>query len=252
MTENNEAPPARPRGIYLLPNLFTTISLFSGFYAIIAAMKGEFELACITIFIASISDSLDGRVARMTHTQTAFGAQYDSLSDMVSFGVAPALLAYCWSLYQLGKLGWLAAFIFTAAVTLRLARFNTQLGQEDKRYFQGLPCPAGAGVVTSAIWIANDYLLTGMEMLIALMLLVLFISAMMVSNVRYRSFKDFDLKNKVPFVAILAVVLILVGLVYAPPQMLFLTLFAYAISGPIMTLWVLRQKRLQRRLIKYE
>lgn len=253
MPEENQTPQGRPRGIYLLPNLFTTISLFAGFYAIIAAMKGVFDLACIAIFIAAVSDSLDGRVARMTHTQTAFGAQYDSLSDMVSFGIAPALLTYCWSLNQFGKLGWLAAFIFTAAVALRLARFNTQLGMADKRYFQGLPCPAAAGVVTAAVWNCNEYELTDVSVVILLAILTVALALVMVSNIRYRSFKDLDLKHKVPFIAILAVVLILVGLAYAPPQMLFLTLFGYAVSGPVLTLWAVKRKRLQRRrLMKHE
>ncbi len=252
MADDNGVPPSRPRGIYLLPNLFTTVSLFAGFYAIVASMKGLFDVACIAVFIAMISDTLDGRVARLTHTQTAFGAQYDSLSDLVSFGVAPSLISYSWSLLHLGKVGWLVAFMFTAAVALRLARFNTQLGTADKRYFQGLPCPSGAGVVVAAIWSCTDYHFSGSLITVVVAVITVLMAVVMVSNVRYRSFKDLDLKNKVPFVAILVVVLILIGLAIAPPQMLFLALFSYAISGPIMTLWALKQKRRQRRHLRHE
>jgi CDP-diacylglycerol--serine O-phosphatidyltransferase len=152
-TESFEKSPKR--GVYLLPNLLTTAALFAGFYSIVSAMKGHFDTAAIAIFIALIADGLDGRVARMTNTQTDFGAQYDSLSDMVAFGVAPALVIYSWSLSTLGKLGWLAAFLFTAGVALRLARFNTQLS--DKRYFQGLPCPAAAAMLASVVWMISSY-----------------------------------------------------------------------------------------------
>src|SRR5580698_8220938 len=155
--DNNLLGKTQSRGIYLLPNLFTTAALFAGFYAVMAAMKGYFDSAAIAIFVAMILDSLDGRVARMTNTQTAFGAQYDSLSDMVAFGVAPALIVYSWSLFSLGKLGWLIAFLYTAGTALRLARFNTQSHDTDKRYFQGLPSPAAAGVIAGLVWLGNTY-----------------------------------------------------------------------------------------------
>lgn len=244
--------PVRPLGIYLLPNLFTTLSLFSGFYAIIASTQGNFEAAYLAIFIGMICDSLDGRVARLTNTQTAFGAQYDSLSDLVSFGIAPAVLTYNWALHLLGKPGWLAAFVYSAAVALRLARFNTQLGSVDKRYFQGLPCPPAAGVVAAAIACCLDYQLDGQDFALAIAMLMVFLAAVMVSNIRYRSFKDLDFKNKVPFVTILALVMIIVGIAIAPPQVLFLGLFSYALAGPITTLSRLREKRLQRRAFKHE
>ena len=147
----------RKRGIYLLPNLFTTAALFSGFYAVLAGINGKFEHAAIAIFVAMVMDGLDGRVARLTNTQTAFGAEYDSLSDMVAFGLAPSLVMYVWSLSGLGKLGWLAAFVYTAGAALRLARFNTQVGTADKRYFQGLPSPAAAAVISGSVWVAVDY-----------------------------------------------------------------------------------------------
>ncbi|EKD74916.1 MAG: CDP-diacylglycerol-serine O-phosphatidyltransferase [uncultured bacterium] len=248
MTDKKDFFPNRPRGIYLLPNIFTSVSLFSGFYAIVAAMKGLFDLAPIAIFIAAISDSLDGRVARLTHTETAFGAHYDSLSDVVSFAVAPALLCYSWSLSYLGKPGWLVAFVFTAAVTLRLARFNTQLSTMDKGHFQGLPSPTGAGVVTAAVWSCYEYNFSGESMALLIAMLSIAVSALMVSNVRYRSFKDLNLKDRVPFVAILAIILILVGVAIAPAQVLFLFLVSYTISGPVLTLIELRKKRLKRRL----
>src|SRR3990167_2785723 len=149
---NNSAEKNPQRGIYLLPNLLTTAVLFAGFYSIVAAMKGHFDTAAIAIFVAMIADGLDGRVARLTNTQTPFGAQYDSLSDMVAFGLAPALVVFSWSLFHLGKLGWLIAFLYTAATALRLARFNTQLNDKDKRYFRGLPCPSAAGIVASIVW----------------------------------------------------------------------------------------------------
>jgi len=230
--------PARHRGIYLLPNLFTTAGLFAGFYSIVAARKGMFDLAAIAIFIAMITDALDGRVARMTATQSEFGAEYDSLSDMVAFGVAPALVVYSWALINLGKVGWLAAFLYTAASALRLARFNTQTGEEsDKRYFQGLASPAAAGTVASMVWIAYSYGIAGYRISIIPALITVLVAGLMVSNIPYRSFKEIDLKGKVPFIAILSMVLIFVGIAIDPPQMLFIIFFTYSLSGPIGLLW---------------
>lgn len=235
------------RGIYLLPNLFTTAGLFAGFYAIVAAMKGVFDLAAIAIFVAMIMDSLDGRVARLTNTQSAFGAEYDSLSDLASFGIAPALVVYSWSLNALGKLGWLAAFIYAAAGALRLARFNTQIGIADKRYFQGLPIPAAAGVIASLVWLGSDYAIPGTGVAILIGSITVLAALLMVSNIRYHSFKHVDLKGRVPFVAILVIVLIFVAISLDPPKVLFLLAFGYAISGPILTLWNLRKTRLLRK-----
>jgi len=237
----------RRRGIYLLPNLFTTAGLFAGFYAIVAAMKGIYDLAAVAIFVAMIMDALDGRVARLTNTQSAFGAEFDSLSDMVSFGMAPALVVFSWSLATLGKLGWLAAFIYAAAGALRLARFNTQIGKADKRYFQGLPIPAAAGVVASMVWLANEYNVPGGEINILVAVVTVLTAILMVSNIRYHSFKQIDLRGRIPFVGILVVVLVFVGISLDPPKVLFLIFFGYAILGPILTLWSLRKARLQRR-----
>jgi len=237
----------RRRGIYLLPNLFTTAGLFAGFYGIVAAMEGLFDVAAIAIFVAMIMDAIDGRVARLTNTQSAFGAEYDSLSDLVAFGIAPALVVYSWSLENLGKLGWLAAFIYAAAGALRLARFNTQVGIMDKRYFQGLPTPASAGVIASMVWLGVEYAIPGASIVLLVATLTILVAALMVSNVRYHSFKQVDLKGRVPFVGILLVVLIFVGISLDPPKVLFLVFFCYALSGPIVTLWSLRKARLLRR-----
>lgn len=234
------------RGIYLLPNLFTTGCLFMGFFAIVSAMGQRFESAAIAVFIAMIMDSLDGRVARMTNTESDFGAQYDSLADMVSFGLAPSLVMYEWSLSSLGKLGWLAAFIYAAGAALRLARFNTQVGTAGKRYFQGLPSPAAAALLAGAVWVGTDYQLHGIDLRIPAFLVTLCAGVLMVSNIRYRSFKDLDLKGKVPFVAVLIVVMVFVFISLDPPQVLFGIFLAYGISGPAITLITLRKRKAER------
>ena len=234
------------RGIYLLPNLFTTGCLFMGFFAIVGAMGQRFEAAAVAIFIAMIMDSLDGRVARLTNTESDFGAQYDSLADMVSFGLAPSLVMYEWSLSSLGKLGWLAAFIFTAGAALRLARFNTQVGTTGKRYFQGLPSPAAAALLAGMVWVGTDYELAGIGLRFPAFVVTLLAGVLMVSNIRYRSFKDLDLKGKVPFVAILVVVLVFVFISIDPPQVLFGIFLAYGISGPAITLITLRKRKAER------
>jgi CDP-diacylglycerol--serine O-phosphatidyltransferase len=241
--DNNLLGRRQSRGIYLLPNLFTTAALFAGFYSVMAAMKGYFDSAAIAIFVAMILDSLDGRVARMTNTQTAFGAEYDSLSDMVAFGVAPALTVYSWSLFSLGKLGWLIAFLYTAATALRLARFNTQSHDTDKRYFQGLPCPAAAAVIAGLVWLGNSYELEGLLIDIPTAIVTLSVAALMVSTIRYYSFKQIDLKGRVPFVVVLIPVVIFAAIAIDPPQMLFTVFFVYAFSAPAITLWQIRRIR---------
>jgi CDP-diacylglycerol--serine O-phosphatidyltransferase len=237
----------RRRGIYLLPNLFTTAALFAGFYAIVGAMGQRFEAAAVAIFIAMILDGLDGRVARLTHTQSAFGAEYDSLSDMVSFGLAPALVMYEWSLGAWGKIGWLAAFIYAAGAALRLARFNTQIGIADKRYFQGLASPAAAAILAGLVWVGHDYGINGASIPLVTVPLTIIVGTLMVSRVRYYSFKEFDLRGRVPFVAVLAVVLIFVLVSIDPPQVLFGAFLLYALSGPVMTVMLLQKRRRERR-----
>ncbi len=235
------------KGIYILPNLFTTASLFAGFYAIVQAMNGRFEHAPVAIFVAMIMDGLDGRVARWTHTESDFGAEYDSLSDMVSFGLAPALVMYEWALSGLGKLGWLAAFVYTAAAALRLARFNTQLGQTSSHHFQGLPSPSAAALVAGLVWMTHSYGVPGKEMSILALGFTVFAASAMVSNIRYFSLKHLDPKGRVSFVAILAVVLIFVLISLDPPQVLFIIFLFYSLSGPIVAGY-----RLYRRLSRSE
>ena len=240
----------RRRGIYLLPNLFTTAGLFAGFYAIVAATKNHFDAAAIAIYVAMIMDSLDGRIARLTNTQSDFGKEYDSLSDMVAFGLAPALVMYEWALLGLGKLGWLAAFIYTAGAALRLARFNVQHAVVNKRYFQGLASPAAAGVLGGMVWVGDDYGLresVGIVVLVAIMTVA--VALLMVSNIRYRSFKDLDLRNRVPFVSVLLLVLTFAFVSIDPPQVLFAMFFGYVVSGPVNSLvfWRKRKQILKRR-----
>lgn len=239
----------RRRGIYLLPNLFTTAALFAGFFAVVSAINSHFGTAAMAIFVAMIFDGMDGRIARMTNTQSDFGVQYDSLADMGSFGFAPALVMYNWSLFGMGKLGWLATFLYAAATALRLARFNTQVASSDKRFFQGLPCPAAAALIAGLVWMGHAYgLLDGTTIIFITFPITILAGLLMVSNIRYHSFKQIDLKGKVPFVTILIVVLIFVFIASQPPLVLFLLAFAYALSGPVMTLVLLRQHRASRKL----
>jgi CDP-diacylglycerol--serine O-phosphatidyltransferase len=234
----------RRRGIYLLPNLFTTAGLFAGFYAIVAAINHRFEAAAIAIFIAMVMDSIDGRVARLTNTESDFGAEYDSMADMISFGIAPALVVYVWGLSGMGKLGWLAAFIYTAAAALRLARFNMHVGSIDKRYFEGLPSPSAAAIIAGMIWVSTDYGYKGSSVIFPALILTVLAGVLMVSKIRYYSFKDLNLKGKVPFVAMLIVVLAFVLVSSDPPTVLFGIFLLYALSGPVLTLIKLRKRQL--------
>ncbi|MEE9332215.1 MAG: CDP-diacylglycerol--serine O-phosphatidyltransferase [Methylophilaceae bacterium] len=239
-TDSTEHSSLRARGIYLLPNLFTSAALFSGFFAIISAMNFKYEYAAIAIFVAMVLDGLDGRVARMTNTQSAFGAEYDSLSDMVSFGVAPALIVYVWALKPLGKLGWIAAFIYCACAALRLARFNTKVEDafQDKRFFQGLPSPAAAALLAGFVWVSYEYGISGREIFFGAIkmqwlawCLTVFAAGSMVSDLSFYSGKDFNLRKSVPFVAVLAIMLAFVLISYSPPEVLFAVVLVYALSG---------------------
>jgi CDP-diacylglycerol--serine O-phosphatidyltransferase len=214
--------------------------MFGGFYAILAAMNGRYEQAAIAIFVAMFFDGLDGQVARLTNTQSDFGVQYDSLSDMVSFGVAPAVVAFSWMLQSLGKIGWAAAFIYASCAALRLARFNTQVNIVDKRYFVGLASPSAAALVAGMVW--SGYDLTPNQPLAILAALVTSLAGiLMVANLRYKSLKGLDLRGKVPFVAILAVVMVVVIVTIDPPRVLLLMAMAYALSSPL--LWIIRKVR---------
>ncbi len=236
-------------GIYLLPNLLTTASLFAAFYSIVASLKAQYDVAVIAIFIGMITDGLDGRIARMTNTESAFGAEYDSLSDMVTFGVAPALLLYSWSLHQFGKLGWLVAFVYTAAVALRLARFNTQVETSDKRYFQGLNCTFAGALVSSFVGVCQQQDWSFQVVSILSGCIAITSAVLMVSNVRYYSFKELDFKGKVPFLYVLVIVMVFVAVAANPAAMVFLGTGVYALSGPFQTLFVLNRMRKQRRMI---
>ncbi len=236
------------RGIYLLPNLLTTGALFSGFYSIVAAMTQQFESAAIAIFVAIVLDGMDGRIARLTNTQSAFGMQYDSLSDMISFGLAPSLVMYQWALFGMGKLGWLAAFVYTVCAALRLARFNTQATSIDRRFFQGLPSPGAAAVLGALVWFGSSYgLIDGKTIEFICFLVTVIVGLLMVSNIRYHSFKEFDLKNRIPFVTFLIIVPIFVLVAIEPASILFLLAAIYVVSGPIFTLILLRRHRAARK-----
>lgn len=232
-----------PRGgIYWLPNLLTTAALFCGFYAVIAGVNGQFEQGAVAIFAAMVFDALDGRVARLANATSAFGAEYDSLSDMVSFGIAPAILMYTWGLQHFGKLGWVAAFVYAAAAALRLARFNTQVGTADKRYFQGLPSPAAAGILAALVWVMGSGTLSMPTVTLGLVLTVVS-GLLMVSNFRYYSFKEVRMKDRVPFMTLLAIVGLGVLIMLDPAKLLLFLLLAYAASGLVVTLWGLRERR---------
>ena len=229
--------PVRPRGIYLLPNAFTTAALFCGFYAIVQAMNLKFEHACWAIFIAMVLDGLDGRIARLTNTQSEFGAQYDSLSDMVSFGAAPALVIYEWSLRGLGKFGWLAAFVYCAGAALRLARFNTNIEVVDKRYFQGLPSPAAAAMVAGFILMMSDLEYSGVDMAWISWGIALFAGLTMVTNVPFYSFKDVNFRKSVPFIVVFLIALGLALVSIDPPKVLMPLFVFYGLSGYAVFFW---------------
>ena len=247
--QNDTPPRPRGRGIYLLPNLLTTGGLFGGFFAIIAASQERFEIACIAIFVAGVLDGLDGRVARLTNTQSEFGVQYDSLADLVSFGMAPALVMYHWSLVAMkldgttaGKLGWLGAFLYAACAALRLARFNSQVAVTDKRWFIGLASPAAAGLMAAFVWTCTDLGLSGEELRYFALAVTVCAGLLMVSRIRYSSFKGGSgpKSERVPFFALLIAVAILVLLVLDPPKVLLGVGVLYALSGPVM--WFRRRR----------
>ena len=232
----------RRRSIYILPNLFTTANLFCGFYAVVQAMNGNYEYSAIAIFIAMLLDGVDGRVARMTHTQSEFGVEYDSLCDMLSFGAAPALVMYEWALRGMGKLGWIAAFIYCAGAALRLARFNTNVGVVDKRFFQGLPSPAAASLIAGMIWVMNDYGWKGEELRVYACALTIFAGLTMISNVPYWSGKEINLRKSVPFIVVAAIAIGFALTAYYPAGVLFGLFLVYAASG-----YVLMALRFSRR-----
>jgi CDP-diacylglycerol---serine O-phosphatidyltransferase len=237
--------PRRSRGIYLLPNLFTTAALFSGFFAIIAASQGRFEAACVAVFVSAVLDGLDGRVARMTNTQSEFGVQYDSLADLISFGMAPSLVMYHWALHAmkldnptLGKIGWLGAFLYAACAALRLARFNSQVGSVDKRWFIGLPSPSAAGLMASFVWTMHDLGWSGEDLRYPALIVTVIAGLLMVSHFRYPSFKGGKpgpQGDRVPFFVLLAIVACIIGLVIDPPKVLLAVFATFALFGPLIS-----------------
>jgi CDP-diacylglycerol--serine O-phosphatidyltransferase len=247
----------RKRGIYLLPNAFTLCNLFAGFYAIVQGMNHEFEKAAVAIFVAMVLDSLDGRVARLTHTQSAFGAEFDSLTDMVSFGAAPALVMYEWALRDmaqlngfLGRLGWVAAFVYCAGAALRLARFNTQLSVADKRWFTGLPSPAAAALVAGMVWVFNDYQVRGGDVKWLAAVLTTYAGVTMVASVRFYSGKDINLRRAVPFYVVLLLALVLLLISLEPSHVLWGVALAYGVSGYVM--WAVQRWRTEAAQKQYE
>lgn len=245
MTEPKMNDTSPKKGIFLLPNLLTTGGLFSGFYAIVTSMNGHFEAAAVAIFVAMIFDGLDGRVARLTNTQSEFGAQYDSMADMISFGVAPALVAYNWGLSSLGKFGWLAAFIFVACAALRLARFNANLGVTDGRFFQGLASPAAAALVAGMVWTGSNYQIDGHSIGYIVGVVTVLSGLLMVSNFRYNSFKDINWRDRVSFLTILLVLFIFVIIAAFREKILFGIFLIYACSGPVTTIRSVRKLKLE-------
>ena len=242
MVQSQSPDPDQPsKRIYILPNLFTTASLFAGFYAIIQATQGHFDVSAAAIFIAAIMDSLDGRVARMTNTVSEFGKEYDSLSDVIAFGLTPALVSYEWALSSLGKVGWLASFLFVACTALRLARFNS-MTISDKRFFQGIPCPAAAAFVAAFVWMVYSYDNLGSDWPYTTLFITVIAAFAMVSNIPYYSFKDINLKGRMPFVGLIVLVFIFVLISSDPPNVLFILCLLYFISGPIVSLPYFRRK----------
>lgn len=227
----------RPKGIYMLPNMITLAALFGGFYAVVMAMNDRYDLATLGVFVAMVLDSLDGRVARLTNTQSAFGEQMDSLSDMVSFGAAPALIAYEWALRDLGRWGWIAAFVYCACAALRLARFNVNTAVVDKRYFQGLPSPAAAALVAGFIWLMTEAKVDPAGLTWAMFALTLYAGLTMVTNVPFYSFKDLSLKKSVPFASIVLVALGIAVINIDPPTVLFGLFVLYGLSGYAVYIW---------------
>ncbi len=230
----------RRKGVYLLPNLLTTAALFCGFYAIVSVMADtpNYSAASIAIFVAMVLDGLDGRVARLINAQSKFGAEYDSLSDVVSFGVAPALVSFGWALNELGKFGWMVAFVYAACAALRLARFNTQIESADKRYFTGLNSPSAAALVAGMVWSLSDFGVDGSSIAVAILATIVtgLAGVLMISNFRYHSFKQLDLRGRVPFIFILVAVLIFAVVFTDPPRVLLFVFFIYACSGPVMSI----------------
>jgi CDP-diacylglycerol--serine O-phosphatidyltransferase len=253
MSMNSEPGRIRRSGIFLLPNLLTTAALFAGFYSIVAAVDGNFQTAGVAIFVAMMLDALDGRVARLTRTTSQFGKEYDSLADMVSFGLAPAIVVYQWGVARLaewnltwGRVGWLVAFLFAVAAALRLARFNAQAPTADRRFFTGLPSPSAAGLVAAFVWLSAKFGIAGLAGLAGAFVITAVAGALMVSNFHYYSFKEINFGRRVPFTWLLVIPLIFMFIAVDPPLVLLLIFGAYAATGPLYWFWRVRRRRARR------
>ncbi|MBX2837358.1 MAG: CDP-diacylglycerol--serine O-phosphatidyltransferase [Gammaproteobacteria bacterium] len=248
LSPSSPPPGKRSRSIYLLPNLFTTSALLAGFYSIVASVNSDYTTSAIAIIVAMALDGFDGRVARMTNTTTAFGAEYDSMADMVSFGVAPALLMYQWSLSSLppttyGQLSWVVAFVFTACCGLRLARFTVQVGTADKRFFQGLACPSAAAILASMVWVCTEFDMPGPSLVWLVIPVTLVTAVLMVSSFAYYSFKDLGTSKRIPFAMLLGILLLFVTTAVDPPKMILIASVLYGLSGPSWALFSMLRKR---------
>jgi len=246
---SDKVPAPRRRAIYLLPNLLTTGTVFAGFYGIVASIDGHYTPACIAVFVAALLDGMDGRLARITHTESEFGKNYDSLADMVAFGMAPALIVYLWGLKALaeygwawGKLGWLAAFLYVVAAALRLARFNVAARTADRRFFEGLPSPSAAGLVASMVWLATDLELSGLPALAVSTALTVIAGMLMVSRFPYYSFKELAPRGRISFAYVFVIPLVFVLIALDPPSVCFIIALLYALSGIVTTLWRRRRR----------
>lgn len=247
MSTEKSTPHTFRSGVYLLPNLFTTLGMFWGFYAIVKAIHGDFSMAAVAIIFAVFTDILDGRLARLTNTATEFGKEYDSLTDMVSFGVAPALLIYHAGLLQLGRIGWMACFIYTAMIAMRLARFNTQHMNQDKAYFQGLASPAAATSLATLVWFAHSFHLSGYLFSQIAWVITMLLSMLVISNVRYFSFKQWTPGKKIPFIMGAGLIGVITLISFEPMLALFIFCYTYVLYGPLSTLWRIHQTKRQRR-----
>ncbi len=241
--EGEKPPKKKNRGIYLLPNLLTSASLFGGFYSVIASLDGNYEYAAIAIFISAVFDCLDGRIARLTGTTSKFGVEYDSLSDLVAFGLAPGVLIFTWALRPFGRYGWLAAFLFVVCATLRLARFNVQISTVESKNFKGLPVPAAAALIASTVlmFFYFDHGETAKHIIV--LIFVYTMAFLMVSNIKFYSFKELNLSQRMPFRLLVAIIFLLIVIAAEPQFMLFILTFGYVISGPVMFLVYRRKKR---------
>lgn len=236
------------KGIYILPNLFTSASLFAGFFSIVRTLKGDFEMAAWAVVISGICDAADGRIARLTATTSKFGVEYDSLADLLAFGLAPAILAYQWALHPYGKWGWSVAFLYVVCGALRLARYNVQIDNVEAISFKGLPIPAAAGMVVGTVLIFYKFKITGPIQHPAILVVIFLLSVLMVSNVKYSSFKELNLRRRKPFPVLVGIIVLLILIVNEPQIVGFTLALLYVVHGPVLTLLFWKKRRAESQL----